>query len=593
MYIFWGPKRACLYNDAYRHSIGPERHPGSLGRPAREVWDEIWDIIGPQIEQVMAGRGATWHENHLVPITRNGRREDVYWTYSYSPLDDETAATGVGGVLVVCSETTQRVLAERRLAQMFEQGPSFMAMLEGPEHRFEMVNAAYLKLTGDRDVLGRTLAAALPEAVDQGYVDLLDEVFRSGKPYSSTDAKFLVQAIPGGPVDERYVDFIYQPICDADGKVTGIFVVGSDVTERRRAENALHALNAQLEARVEERTRLLQDLRDSEATYRSALAAGRMGAWETDFAAKTRTWSPEGMALFGIDLADGRGVVGGDADEFRAALHPDDRHLVQQFHDLAHRQDSFEAEYRIVRPDGAILWLSGRGQVVARAADGTAHRLISIVADITDRKAAEDHIQFLMHEMTHRSKNLLTVIQSIARRTARTAGTIAEFEDRFGQRLQGLAASHDVLLDKGWRGAPLVDLVREQLVPFVDPKSARVELNGPDVVVTAPAAQAIGLALNELATNAMKYGALSVAEGRIIIFWTFDSDEPEPRPLLLQWTEQGGPAVTPPTHKGFGHMVIHDMIARSLNGEVELAYAPQGLTWVVSIPVANLVNDAS
>ena len=115
----------------------------------------------------------------------------------------------------------------------------------------------------------------------------------------------------------------------------------------------------------------------------------------------------------------------------------------------------------------------------------------------------------------------------------------------------------------------------------------------PDVVVTAPAAQAIGLALNELATNAMKYGALSVAEGRIIIFWTFDSDEPEPRPLLLQWTEQGGPAVTPPTHKSFGHMVIHDMIARSLNGEVELAYAPQGLTWVVSIPVANLVNHAS
>ena len=117
MYIFWGKDGACLYNDAYRQSIGPERHPGSLGRPAREVWDEIWDIIGPQFEQVMAGRGATWHENHLVPITRNGRREDVYWTYSYSPLDDETAPTGVGGVLVTCTETTPHVLAEQRLAQ--------------------------------------------------------------------------------------------------------------------------------------------------------------------------------------------------------------------------------------------------------------------------------------------------------------------------------------------------------------------------------------------------------------------------------------------------------------------------------------------
>jgi signal transduction histidine kinase/ActR/RegA family two-component response regulator len=117
MYVFWGPQLCCLYNDAYSESIGPERHPGSLGRPAREVWEEIWDIIGPQIEQVMAGRGATWHVDHLVPITRHGRREEVYWTYSYSPIDDEDAPSGVGGVLVVCTETTAQVLTARRLAQ--------------------------------------------------------------------------------------------------------------------------------------------------------------------------------------------------------------------------------------------------------------------------------------------------------------------------------------------------------------------------------------------------------------------------------------------------------------------------------------------
>ena len=107
MYVWWGPELACLYNDAYRDSIGPERHPGSLGRPAREVWAEIWPIIGPQIEQVMSGRGATWNVDQLVPITRHGRLEDVYWTYSYSPIDDETAPGGIGGVLVVCTETTQ------------------------------------------------------------------------------------------------------------------------------------------------------------------------------------------------------------------------------------------------------------------------------------------------------------------------------------------------------------------------------------------------------------------------------------------------------------------------------------------------------
>ena len=122
MYIFWGADSACLYNDAYRRSIGPERHPGSLGRPGREVWHEIWDIIGPQIEQVLSGGGATWHEDHLVPITRYGRREDVYWTYSYSPIDDDTAPSGIGGVLVICTETTQKVIEEQRLSGALRAG---------------------------------------------------------------------------------------------------------------------------------------------------------------------------------------------------------------------------------------------------------------------------------------------------------------------------------------------------------------------------------------------------------------------------------------------------------------------------------------
>ena len=116
MYIWWGPELVCFYNDAYSHTLGPERHPGSLGCPGREVWAEIWPLIGDQISFVMEGLGSTWDENRPLPITRNGRREDIYWTYSYSPIDDETAPCGVGGVLVVCAETTQLVRAERRQA---------------------------------------------------------------------------------------------------------------------------------------------------------------------------------------------------------------------------------------------------------------------------------------------------------------------------------------------------------------------------------------------------------------------------------------------------------------------------------------------
>ncbi len=146
-------------------------------------------------------------------------------------------------------------------------------------------------------------------------------------------------------------------------------VVLLDVTAHRRAEDTL---------------------RESEARYHSALTAGRMGSWETDLVARTRTWSKEGMALFGLGLAGGRGRVGGEDDEYRQAMHPDDRHLESHYHALADRQDSFLAEYRIVRPDGAIVWLSGRGLVVARQPDGRAQRLVSIVADVTERKQAEE-----------------------------------------------------------------------------------------------------------------------------------------------------------------------------------------------------------
>ena len=251
MYIWWGADGACLYNDAYRQSIGPERHPGSLGRPARIVWDEIWDIIGPQIAQVMAGRGSTWHENQLVPITRNGKRENVYWTYSFGPIDDETAPNGVGGILVVCTETTQQVLSLRRSAEelarfaaLFEQAPSFMAMLRGPDHHVELANPAYLKLIGHRDVIGRPIAEALPEIAEQGYLDLLDRVYRSGEAYIARGAKYAI----AGPSDERLVDFVYQPIKDESGQVTGIFVEGADVTDRGSADGLAQLLASIVES---------------------------------------------------------------------------------------------------------------------------------------------------------------------------------------------------------------------------------------------------------------------------------------------------------------------------------------------------------
>ena len=265
MYVFWGPDLLCFYNNAYRQSIGPERHPHSLGKPARDVWDEIWSIIGPQIDQVISGQGATWNENQLVPITRNGRLEEVYWTYSYGPIDDETAPNGVGGVLVVCTETTRAVLAERRLVEdarrqrrLFEQAPGFVVIMQGPDHVVEFVNEAHRHAFGSDDWLGKPLREAFPDIAGQGFFELLDEVYATGEAYQARGAAAHYRYPPTGREERRYLDFIYAAILGEDEEVNGIYCEGYDITDRIAAEQLQSTLNRELGHRLKNQLAMVQ-----------------------------------------------------------------------------------------------------------------------------------------------------------------------------------------------------------------------------------------------------------------------------------------------------------------------------------------------
>jgi len=244
MFLWWGEDLIQFYNDAYRPSLGDEKHPKALGQKGHECWPEIWPLIFPQIDAVMTRGEATWHVDQLVPINRNGKLEDVYWTYGYSPVYKPTGE--IGGTLVVCTETTSSVLARRqvqfemdRLSDLFEQAPAFFAVLRGPDHVIEMVNRSYEQLIGHRSVLGRRLCEAVPEAEEQGFLALLNEVYQTGKAHVGRGTPIHLARTSDHLPELRYLDFVYQPKREPDGSISGVIVLGVDVTEAKRTEQIL------------------------------------------------------------------------------------------------------------------------------------------------------------------------------------------------------------------------------------------------------------------------------------------------------------------------------------------------------------------
>jgi signal transduction histidine kinase len=255
MFLWWGPDLVQIYNDAYRPSLGNgERHPGALGAHGREFWTDIWNAIGPQIEQVMTTGEPTWHDDQYLPIERNGRLEDVWWTYSYSPVRDDDGK--IGGTLVVCLETTQRVLGElererllrdveverSRFADVFHQAPTFLAVLRGEDHVFDLVNEAYYQLVGHRELVGLPLFDALPEIRGQGFEALLHRVLTTGEPFVGREQPLRVARTADSPPEDRYVDFVYLPLMAGDGTRVGVIAHGSDVTEQVRARHEVERL---------------------------------------------------------------------------------------------------------------------------------------------------------------------------------------------------------------------------------------------------------------------------------------------------------------------------------------------------------------
>jgi two-component sensor histidine kinase len=269
-------------------------------------------------------------------------------------------------------------------------------------------------------------------------------------------------------------------------------------------------------------------------------------------------------------------------------VHPDD---VERF--WAVREASLDPadpkpyanEYRLRRRDGDVRWVESRGLAYCEGA-GPERQVVNFVGtvqDITERKEREEKEHLLMREINHRAKNMLSVVDAIAHQTA--TRNPEDFIERFSERIQALSANQDLLVRNEWNGVEIADLARAQLAHFADLIGSRIAVRGPGLRLKAAAAQAIGLALHELATNAGKYGALSTDAGRVDIRWGINGDT-----LVMNWTEHEGPPVSAPKRRGFGTIVMETMAERSVDGKVDLDYAPAGLTWRLTCPAANALE---
>lgn len=313
-----------------------------------------------------------------------------------------------------------------------------------------------------------------------------------------------------------------------------------------------------------------------------ALDATGIGFWSFDPTEKTLHPDDRVKLLWGATDAIG-------LDAFLTLIHPDDAgaFIAVLARATEGSMSDGDVEVRMRRLDnGANRWIAIRCK---RSGPEGAREIIGTARDVSDVRGHDAQVHNLMREVTHRSKNLLAIIQAMARQTVKDSLTAIDFELRFSSRLRGLSFSHELLAAQNWRGAALEDLTRGHLAAVLEQHGDRVAIAGPPLSIRPEAAQNIGLALNELTSNAVRFGALSGADGRVSIEWTVDSDAKGPRWLHLVWNEYGHRVAEPPVRQGFGHKVMERVVARALDGSATMTFAPTGFRWSLRIPVSYLI----
>jgi PAS domain S-box-containing protein len=478
------------------------------------------------------------------------------WTMAHiEPVKDESGR--IVGAINCFHETTELHLATETIEDLFQN--AIMALhLVSADGTILRANAKELQMLGylPDEYIGRNIAEF--HADQTAIADMLERLARNEQ---------LVQY----PARLRAKDGSIRHVLVSsnarfrEGEFVNTRCFTVDITERLQAEER---------GRRQEEQRLA-------ATYQYA----PIGIAEVDADGKLLRANAQSCGLLGYssDEVLGRSIFEGTVDQSSEA----DREQFRR--QIAGELDRYTIERPIRRKDGSHVWVSVTSSSV-RDSDGGFLYAVRVEQDITERKLREEEREereekerLLLREVNHRAKNILSVVDAIAHQTA--TKNPEDFIERFSERIQALSANQDLLVRNEWKGVEIEDLARAQLSHFADLIGSRIAVHGPKLRLKATGAQAVGLALHELATNAGKYGALSTDTGRVDIRWGTNGDT-----LTMSWIEREGPPVSAPKRCGFGTIVMETMAKRSMGGAVDLDYAPSGLTWRLTCPAANALE---
>lgn len=408
-------------------------------------------------------------------------------------------------------------------------------------------------------MLGRTDEDLLVAPERDAITAIKNKVLENGEPAE-------IEAWYEMPEGKVLFSLYIEPTRDLDGEITGVRCAAADITRIRSLEG--------------EQRRLAEELRNALHRYEIALRGSNVTVFTQD---RDLRYTSISNAFLSRRVDQIIGLT--DEDVVPVS---DRKTIVDLKKQALSSGEPVDAELRLKGP-AASRWYDFHFEPL-RDAEGRVVGLTCAAVDITERKAGEEHLRLLMRELTHRSKNLLAVIQALARQTSRHAGSLENFLEEFGARLQALSRSHDLLVQEEWHSAGLRELVRSQLGHYIDRNESQISIEGAPVHLKPEAAQSLGLALHELAVNAAKYGALSTPKGHVDVIW--EENEKPGNGIVIRWIERGGPKVEQPKKHGFGTMAIQRNLSRSLEADVDLSFANEGVSCTITVPQSHLFATA-